>query len=100
MPYFQVMLHGEGVHIPDENHKNAIVGFYTTRIVRAADEAAAELAACAMVQAQWLAPEYKSNNVGGAPQLKLESVQRSSFVAWLRFRNTGHTFYGPSDAAV
>ncbi|MDI4635540.1 hypothetical protein J7U46_20925 [Pelomonas sp. V22] len=100
MPYFQVMLHGADVLIPDENPENAIVGFYTTRIVRAANEEAAELAACAMVQAQWLEPEYKSNNIGGPPQLKIESVQRSSFIAWLRFRNTGHTFYGPGDAAA
>lgn len=100
MPYFQVMLNGEGVHIAHENPKDAIVGFYTTRIVRATDEADAERAACAMVQAQWLAPKYKSNNVGGPPQLSIESVQRTSFWAWLRSRNTGHVFYGPEDEAT
>jgi hypothetical protein len=100
MPYFRVMLHGEGVLIPDETPGKAIVGFYATRIVRAAGEAHAERTACAMVQAQWLAPGYKSNNIGGPPRLYTEFVERTTFLAWLRFRNTGHTFYGPSDAAA
>ena len=94
------MLHGDGVLIPSETPKKAIVGFYATRIVRAAGAAHAERAACAMVQAQWLAPEYKSNNTGGPPRLHIEFVERTTFLAWLRFRNTGHAFYGLSEAAA
>lgn len=97
MPYFQVMLHGDGIHIPIVDPKMPAIGFYATRIVWAKDETAARVAACAMIQGQWLAPEYKSNNSGGRPQLSVESVQRSSFMAWLRFRNTGHSFYGPEN---
>ena len=100
MPYFQVMLHGDGIYIPILDPSEPAIGFYATRIVRAKDEAAAGVAACAMIQEQWLAPEYKSNNAGARPQLTIESVQRSSFVAWLRFRNTGHAFYGRENAAA
>lgn len=93
MPFFQVALHGDGVLIVNENPEHNIIGFYTTRIVRASDEANAARAACTMVQAQWLSPPYKTSNVGGPPRLQVESVQRSSIWSSLRFRNTGHSFY-------
>lgn len=98
MPFFNIMLNGEGILIPTERPEHAIVGFYTTRIVRAANAQEAGRAACAMVQRQWLSPAFTSNNTGGEPRLAIESIQRTTFWAWLRSRNTGHSFYGADDA--
>ena len=100
MPFFNVMLNGEGVYIAAAGPMPAIVGFYTTRIVHASSEQEAERAAVAMVHRQWLSPEYKSSNTGGAPQLTIESIERTSFWAWLRFHNQGYSFYGSSNDAA
>lgn len=97
MPYFQVLLHGDGVRISGEDPKWDIVGFYTTRTVRAVDKKKAIEAACASVQKEWLKREYVANNSGGPPILTVESIEPSTVWAWLRARNMGHSFYGPDE---
>ena len=76
-----------------------IVGFYTTRIVRAASPEAAAKVAARRVSSQWTDdPTYAGSNVGSPPILSVEWVKNDTFLGSLLFRATGHTFY-PADPA-
>src|SRR5437867_258919 len=93
MPYYRVMLHASGIRVPVAGSVRPIIGFYTTRLVRAASEAQAAHKATENVSAQWATPEYSQTNLGGPPELIVESVSRATFLDSLRFRGTGHSFY-------
>jgi hypothetical protein len=93
MPHYRVMLHGTGIHVPGNSGAPPIIGFYTTRVVRASSEAEAAHAAKSVVTAQWQSGEYAESNTGGLPQLRIESVARTGFFRGMLFRNGGHTFY-------
>jgi hypothetical protein len=93
MPYFKVMLHGTGIYIQTEKPLETIIGFYTTRLVRAKTDADAITKAKANVETEWVSGKYSKSNNGIAPQLSVESVFRSGLFEWLRFNNSGHSFY-------
>ena len=94
MPYFRVQLHGTGICIDGVGGAPPIVGFYTTRIVRAeSQEDAVEVAAQA-VTTQWITGAgYAKNNRGTPPMLSVEWVRNDTFLGSLLFRGVGHTFY-------
>jgi len=97
MPYFRVQLHGTGIRLAGAGSEPPIVGFYTTRIVRAASPAAAAEAAARTVSAQWADnTTYAKSNVGSSPKLSVEWVKNDTFLSSLLFRGTGHSFY-PAD---
>ena len=94
MPFFRVLLHGKDVHIPAAGSAVPIIGFYTTRVVRAASYETAEAAAIALVSAEWSKPPLSKQNKGAAPALKVEQVSQVTLLKALRAKNRGFTFYG------
>lgn len=97
MPYFRVQLHGTGICLVSADGEPPIVGFYTTRIVRAESREAAATAAARSVTARWgNGTAYAKNNRGSLPSLSVEWVKEDTFLGSLRFRGAGHTFY-PAD---
>ena len=97
MPYFRVMMHGMGIRIPDQDGSDPIVGFFTTRLVRAVSTEAAGHKAEAMLLAEWKSPPYVDSNKGDTPRITIEQVNETGFLDSLRFKNTGHTFYTEED---
>ncbi|MBE7366208.1 hypothetical protein [Ramlibacter pallidus] len=93
MPYYRVMLHGTGIRVPSEGSGEDIIGFYTTRLVRASSEAEAERNACRNVETQWTTEEYAGRSLDGPPELSTEWVRRTSFLDVFFFKATGHAFY-------
>jgi hypothetical protein len=97
MPYFRVQLHGTGICLFGSGSEPPIVGFYTTRIVRAESREAAATVAARSVTAQWgNGTAYAKNNRSSLPMLSVEWVKDDTFLGSLLFRGTGHTFY-PAD---
>lgn len=97
MPYFRVMLDGKGIDVPVEAGGPSIIGFITTRLVRAATVAEAEKKAKDMILSEWSSSIYASVNRGSLPVLSVEAVYQSSFWDSLRFRNKGYSFYAQED---
>jgi len=94
MPYFRVQLQGTGIRLAGAGSEPPIVGFYTTRIVRAASPAQAAEAAARTVSAQWADnTAYARSNAGSPPKLSVEWVKDDTFLGSLLFRGTGHAFY-------
>jgi hypothetical protein len=100
MPYYRVMLHGTGIRVPSQGSEEDLIGFYTTRLVRASSEAEAERSARGKVETQWRTGEYARNNLGPPPALSTEWVRRTSFLDLFFFRATGHAFYFQDADAV
>jgi hypothetical protein len=76
-----------------------IIGFFTTRIVRAKSLDEAEEKAKAMVLTDWTSGEYASSNVGSRPILRVDSVYGSNWWQHLRFKNKGHSFFAEEENA-
>lgn len=93
MPFFKVMLHGTGISLETDKLVGTIIGFYTTRLVRAKTEGDAKIKAKSDVEAEWASGAYAKSNKGLAPQISVESVVRTGLFQWLRFNNSGHSFY-------
>ncbi len=72
MPYFQVVLEGEGVDLPAPETGDSAFGFYTTRIVKARDVVHAGEVACLRELAVWREGGIHAH--GHVPRLTLESV--------------------------
>ncbi len=79
--------------MPSQESGEDIIGFYTTRLVRASNEDEAIQRACDNVKAQWATGIYASSNKGAIPALSLEWAKRTSFLDVFFFRATGHCFY-------
>ena len=92
MAYFRIMLHGDGI-LCRVNDSPPIIGFYTTRIVRAPASDVAKIKALEMVRANWETGHEGKWNHGAAPHISVESVSSASFLAYLLHRNRGHSFY-------
>jgi hypothetical protein len=100
MPYYRVMLNGTGIRIPGQDGADDIVGFYTTRLVRASSEAEAERQARENVLGEWSVGKYAVSNAGARPTLSTEWIKRTSFFDQFVFKATGHVFYAAEDGAV
>jgi hypothetical protein len=99
MGYFRVLLHGDGIRVEGETASRPIVGFYTTRMVRATSEVEARRKAIEVVRQQWATGAEAKSNLGSAPSLKVEEISPAKLLQGLLFRNTGYTFY-PEDENV
>ena len=103
MPYFSVMLEGQGIKIPTSSPDGTeegppAAGFYATRMVHAGSEAEAAEKVKAAVIREWSKPGWVQANKGGLPKLTVEKVTRLRFFSWLFAKpRRGHVFY-PEDA--
>jgi hypothetical protein len=99
MPYFRVMIEGEGIDVPSENNGPSIIGFFTTRIVEASTAEAAESKAKNMILAEWSTGTYAETNRSSLPTMVVESVIETGFLESVKFKNEGYTFYTKADEA-
>jgi hypothetical protein len=97
MPYFSVMLHGEEINIPSEDGEDAIIGFYTTRLVKAETRQEAEIKAKEMITKEWSTGPYAMSNKGSLPKLRIETITDKTFFDSLRVKNKGYAFYNHDD---
>jgi hypothetical protein len=93
MAYFRVMLSGTGIDIPSEDNSPSIIGFFTTRLIRAATVTQAQKKAKEMVLNEWASGCYAKANRGSLPVLSVESIDKSNIMESLRFKNKGYSFY-------
>ena len=93
MSYFAVVLTGTGIKVPSV--PEPVIGFFTTRCVKASDaESAAEIAK-RIVLREWEEGEYKQSNIGQLPALETEEVHEIGFLSrfFSKRPNKGYTFY-------
>jgi len=92
MPYYCVVMNGEGISVPSAG--DDIVGFYTTRWVKAEGSEGAEEIAKQLVLLDWTEGEYADVNKGDPPIMTVDSVSPVSFLKYLwRQPGKGHAFY-------
>src|SRR5690606_3732363 len=93
MPYFKVILSGRGIDLPFDGA--SVVGFFTTRVVRAADLPAAESQAMELVLSEWRpGGTYADTNRGSLPALAVEqSIPLGLLVGVFRRKPSGYSFY-------
>ena|SRR5690554_3071454 len=97
MPYFKIICSGRGIDLPFEG--DSAIGFFTTRLVRAANRSDAESLATDLVRSEWRSGgTYFQANRGALPVL---SVEQSFPVGWLAGtfgrKPSGYTFYCHED---
>lgn len=97
MPHFKVILSGRGIDYPFEG--SSVVGFFTTRLVRAPTLAQAESLAKDLVTSEWRdGGAYAAANRGSAPGLTVErSFQVGGLAGLLGRRPSGYSFYRQED---
>ena len=75
MGHFNVIFHGVGITLPSDSAPEPIIGFYTTRRVRAASPEEAVAVARNLVLTDWTGTgKYASANRGSVPELSVEEV--------------------------
>jgi hypothetical protein len=97
MAYYRVLLHGTGICIHQEG-SDPIIGFYTTRAVKADSISEAIEGAKALVDAEWTRGPHCGSNEGERPTLAVEQVYSENFLGYLKFRNKGYTFYADGES--
>ncbi|QNN47486.1 hypothetical protein H9L17_04935 [Thermomonas brevis] len=97
MPHFKVILSGQEIELLFDG--TPVVEFFTTRLVRAADLAAAERQAKDLVLLEWQSGDiYGTTNRGSIPALKVEDSFPVSFLAGTFGRKpSSYTFYRHED---
>ena len=97
MPHFKVMLSGRGIDLLFDG--TPVVGFFTTRLVRAANVSAAEQQAKELVLAEWQpGGTCALTNRGSVPILTIEESFPVGFLAGTFGRKpSGYTFYSHED---
>ena len=91
------MVHGAGINIPGEDGEDAIIGFYTTRLVKAETRQEAEIKAKDMIIKEWSSGPCALSNKGSLPKLRIETVTDKTFFDSLRVKNKGYSFYSHGD---
>jgi hypothetical protein len=99
MPYFKVRLSGAGISYPFENSSDPVIGFFTTRMVRAPSLESAHHAAKELVLSEWRpGGQYASGNSGSVPKLAVDESWTVSFLSGIFGHNpAGYTFYAHDD---
>jgi hypothetical protein len=111
MSYFRVILHGGGISVGSKDKAvlklavnsaidtSPIVGFFTTRIVRALNKDDAVTAAIQLTEKELSDYGFGRINRGNEPQYEIESISELSLWSYLRAKpRRGFTFYSePSD---
>ena len=97
MAFYRVFLKGTGIQVSNPVGGDSLIGFYTTRAVRAGSVEEAVERAKTLVNADWASGIYQATNAGKRPSLTVENVFPDHFFGYLMFRNKGYTFYPDSD---
>jgi hypothetical protein len=74
-----------------------MIGFYTTRLVRAVSEAEAREKASRMLMDEWTSGANAIHCIGKLPAISVESVEVAGFLDWVRFKKMGYAFYTADD---
>ena len=94
MAYFSVVMNGEGISVPVLDSAQKIIGFYTTRWVKAATAEEAKRAAAKLVLFDWTEGDYAERNRGDPPRISVDSISRVNLFKYLwRRPGSGHAFY-------
>lgn len=99
MPYFKVRLSGAGISYAFDDGSDPVIGFFTTRVVRAADLGQAHAAATKLVLSEWLpGGRYAADNAGSPPTLSIDEAWPIGFLFGLfGSRPGGYSFYRYDD---
>ncbi len=99
MSYFKVILSGTGIEYSFEGADLPVIGFSTTRLVRASNLGHAELVAKQLVLKEWQAGgRYAAANRGLIPSLTVEqSFPIGHFAGIFGRRPAGYSFYQLDD---
>ena len=100
MPFYCVLVHGEGIRVETPGEERAVAAFYTSRRVWASSEVRAREKATVSVRNLWAGAKYSRVNSGQPPVLSVESCEVIGLVRWLAVPNKGHTFYPEEERAV
>ena len=94
MAYFSVVINGKGISVPSPSEDREIIGFYTTRWVKAATVEEAKSVAGRLVLSDWIDGEYADSNSGKQPRISVDSISQVSLFKYLwRQPGRGHIFY-------
>ncbi|HKD23799.1 MAG TPA: hypothetical protein VKB71_17405 [Rhizomicrobium sp.] len=108
MPFYCVIVQGDGILIRHRADSAAalglpprtptddqpIIGFFTTRFLRAHNPSAARMKAMRLVADDWAAPPLNYINEGNTPRLSVDDIWEIGLLKYLSRRPRGHTFYG------
>ena len=99
MPYFMVRLMGKGVSYAAIDGGDPMIGFYTTRLVRAPDHLQAHNAANEDVLAEWRpGGQFAEGNTGALPSLVVDDSWPISLLSGIfRRRPSGYSFWARED---
>lgn len=99
MTVFAVMFEGRGIRVPTDGEAEPIIGFFTTRVVRAKSPDSAIEIAKALILQEWETGKYEQTNTGSLPELSVEMVSRPSWYQMLfrRIPTKGYSFYSLDD---
>ncbi len=99
MPYFNVMVYGKGINMPFEGTPDPVIGFLTTRRVKAESFERAQVVACALVLCEWQGDgAYAALNRGAVPTLQVEECWEIGwFEALTKRKPDGYTFFANDD---
>jgi len=85
-------MNGEGISVPSSGDE--VIGFYTTRWVKADRSEEAEEIAKELVLLDWTEGEYADLNEGDPPIISVDSISPVGFLKYLwRRPGKGHAFY-------
>ena len=93
MATYSVIVAGTGIKVPSA--PDPIIGFVTTRRVRAVNEDMAAKAAKELLLQEWQTSEYKTTNIGSEPMLEIEEVRKLNLFEKIfsRAPTKGYSFY-------
>jgi hypothetical protein len=97
MPHFKVILSGRGIDYPFDGV--SVVGFFTTRLMRAPNLAKAESLAKDLVISEWRSGSpHAAANRGSIPTLAVEqSFQVGALAGLFGRKPSGYSFYHHED---
>jgi hypothetical protein len=95
MPFFRVILSGEGICLPFDDGSDPAIGFFTTRDVRAACIEHATRVATDLVLTEWHpGGKYAAANKGASPVVALDKSWQIGLLRGIFGRKpAGYTFY-------
>ena len=99
MAYFRVILSGAGISYPFADESAPVIGFFTTRDVRAGGLESAHNVAKELVLSEWLpGGAYAASNAGCIPTLALENSFSIGLLKGVFGRKpVGYSFYSHDD---
>jgi hypothetical protein len=89
---YRIVLHGEGIYIPQEEHGH-LAGFYATRFIRAASPQQAAALAIGLLRNEWFNSPYSTVDRSGGPTITVKEVEMIRNPFRRSGRNRGYDFY-------